>query len=65
MTEIEFDLYSISDIDNMLTWCQRNLPARTWSVAFTNKTNVFRFKNQQHALYFAATWQPPQKKKIA
>lgn len=65
MTEIEFDLYSSLDIDDMLIWCRRNLPPQTWSVLFDTDHITFRFKNHQHALYFAATWQPPQKKKIA
>jgi hypothetical protein len=65
MIEIEFDLYSSPDLEDMLVWCRRNLPATTWSVTFCKSTSTFKFTNHQQALYFSSTWQPPHKKKSA
>lgn len=58
MTEIVLDQYQIINIDAMITWCQRSLPTKTWTMHFTREnTVVFEFSNSKYATYFVSSWQ--------
>ena len=58
MTEVMLDKYQSVKVDEMIAWCMKNLPVKTWTVHFTtDRTAVFEFAKGRYATHFSSVWQ--------